>query len=260
MSSSDSDDVAIDALFDPERLVAQSEERVQVAVGCFSFVIEQHLALRNTGQPERDAGTTEQTSTTGAVVWDGSVVAARFVHRNASSLLPAPGLCVELGCGVGGLTGLTLAKLGNSVVFTDLEAVLEPCRSNISANLELEKSSVSVRELVWGTQLCPEVREELAQVQLVVSTDTVYDPCLVEPLLSTVHRLLTMSSSAVAIVSYDTAIGRSRAYAEWEGQVVRYFEHAESVAYTDPRRQFDNGLDDKESVAVWILRQPLLVE
>ena len=114
-SSDDDSDCYIEAL-DVDRLVSQADLEVTVPVGEYEFTVTQHPQLRCTGIQDCSDSLTESTSTTGAVLWDGAVVAARFVAHNHSMLFreaaPAQQRCVELGCGVGGLTGLTLAKLG----------------------------------------------------------------------------------------------------------------------------------------------------
>ena len=120
--------------------------------------------------------------------------------------------------------------------------------ANDASGLFAEIERVHVEQYCWGDDL-PDIFQG---VSLVVSSDTVYDPCLVAPLVKTIHMLLRAVPDAWAVVTYDQAIGREAAYAEWSRQAAEAFDSVEEVRSGDHGREFGQS-EDKESVAVWLL-------
>ena len=99
------------------------------------------------------AAVSECAVTTGAVVWDGSVIAARFLEQNrdyiAELLLAKPTTrlsVLELGAGCCGLVGLVAAALGCNAVVTDCPpAVLAALTRTVESN------TAAIRAAVRGT-------------------------------------------------------------------------------------------------------------
>ncbi|KAF7039792.1 hypothetical protein CFC21_049739 [Triticum aestivum] len=84
---------------------------------------------------------------TGAVVWDSTVVLAKFLeHAADGGLLSVRGArAVDLGAGC----GLVAALLGARVVPTDLPDRVRLLRKNLEENVG---GSATVAELVWGDE------------------------------------------------------------------------------------------------------------
>ena len=77
----------------------------------------------------------EDHSATGAVVWDSSIVLAKYLERIAATHGPMVGTCVELGSGCG-LLGLACARLGLRCTLTDRAELLPLLHSNARANAD----------------------------------------------------------------------------------------------------------------------------
>lgn len=101
-------------------------------------------------------------------------------------------MAVELGAGVG-LASLVLARLGFCVIATDLGVVV---RGVLGGNVERNRAEVGgggrveVRELDWRTYPKEEEEEgEMAEVELIVTADTVYERESVAPLVKTMKKI-----------------------------------------------------------------------
>ena len=205
---------------------------------------------------------TERDSKTGAVLWDGAVVAASLLeecsnagstHRFRDQLNPKGKVVVELGCGCSALPGQVAAALGaKRVALTDLECIVES--GNISVlhrNIERNGFSGDVDLLPhkWGVP----IPAGLSGVQLILAADCIYDLSLVEPLLSSVSNIMTESkqngATCVALVTFDTSVGRHKAYELFEKEARARFEHVEFLDENDISR---DGLAT-DSVKAYIL-------
>jgi hypothetical protein len=98
---------------------------------------------------------------TGAVVWDSSVVLAKFLEHAVDSrhLLLRGARAVDLGSGCG-LVGCVAALLGSHVVLTDLPDRLKLLRKNVHLNVDDVAGSARVTDLVWGDDPDPELLQQ----------------------------------------------------------------------------------------------------
>ncbi|PKA45964.1 hypothetical protein AXF42_Ash019725 [Apostasia shenzhenica] len=128
---------------------------------------------------------------TGAVVWDCGVVLAKFMEHAVDSkrLLLQGRMVVELGSGCG-LVGCVAALLGANVILTDVFDRLRLLKKNVDANLGVLGSpcgSASVRELIWGDDLEPDLIDP--QPDFVLGSDVIYSEESVDDLLHTIRQL-----------------------------------------------------------------------
>ena len=205
---------------------------------------------------------TERDSKTGAVLWDGAVVAASLLeecsnagstHRFRDQLNPKGKVVVELGCGCSALPGQVAAALGaKRVALTDLECIVESGDTSVlRRNIERNGLSGDVDLLPhkWGDP----IPAGLSGVQLILAADCIYDLSLVEPLLSSVSNIMIKSkqngATCVALVTFDTSVGRHKAYELFEKEARSRFEHVEFLDENDISR---NGLAT-DSVKAYIL-------
>ena len=145
----------------------------------------------------------ESTGTTGTTLW----LSAQVVSLHLASLgVPARDplgrrpVAVELGSGIGYLA-LVLASLGYDVIATDIGPALPLLAENIDKNLyTLQQKvgydnvgSIQVLELDWEevstSGRLPAALEAIPELSLIITTDTVYAPQLVEPLFHTISFL-----------------------------------------------------------------------
>jgi predicted nicotinamide N-methyase len=138
---------------------------------------------------------------TGVTAWDGALLLARYLEVCNSNVRGCRVLELGAGCGV---VGITAAALGaQSVLMTDLPCVLPLLQSNIYRNQNLINTdstnyaiSMQCCECDWYQQpLNSRIMSFSANVILVA--DCVWVQELVEPLLTTLHRLVTTSSSTL---------------------------------------------------------------
>ncbi|KAI9594886.1 putative methyltransferase-domain-containing protein [Syncephalis fuscata] len=84
---------------------------------------------------QQDRGVLGHKGTTGSVVWDSSVILARFLAKHAEHGLPLRNKsCIELGSGCG-VVGITCARLGANVCLTDQASMLPLLWRNAKQNL-----------------------------------------------------------------------------------------------------------------------------
>ncbi|OCH95016.1 hypothetical protein OBBRIDRAFT_768598 [Obba rivulosa] len=166
-------------------------------------------------------------STNGTALWLGaqclSLYLAELYRNKALHALSASGKnprAVELGSGVG-LSALALSSIGWDVVATDLPDVISSVlQSNIARNqprLPAQRGRIDVRVLDWtvppeqwswdddksiSSTLHRETSSDSVTASLlgppfdlILSSDTVYSPDLIRPLLRTLHSLARASIS-----------------------------------------------------------------
>jgi hypothetical protein len=136
---------------------------------------------------------------TGVTAWDGALLLARYLEVCSSSVRGCRVLELGAGCGV---VGIVAAALGaQSVLMTDLPSVLPLLQSNMDRNRHLNTNDstnhvigMECCECDWYQQpLNSGIMDFSANVILVA--DCVWVQELVEPLLNTLHILVTTSSS-----------------------------------------------------------------
>jgi predicted nicotinamide N-methyase len=145
-------------------------------------------------------GEHSSTSDTGLAVWDGALILSKFLEfeLTASALTGAAVLDLGAGCGV---TSIVAAALGARVSATDLPYSLPLLRRNVDSNAELLAAaggSVAVDTLDWLATAADGANKLLANVDVVLAADVIWDEELVEPMLRTVERALAGSSVAGA--------------------------------------------------------------
>lgn len=227
-----------------ERLVvAGADFRLDVPGG--QIVIKQDVDAFAAPQADADgAAPTEQQRTTGALLWDASVVLARALTRHPPPLPKRPLRVLELGAGRG-LVGLALAAYGHHVTLTEHPSVLHLLRQSVDANARVLQGhgTIAVCALPWGDE---PAAARLGPLDLVVCADCVYDTALVEPLIRTLRSL----DAPRAVVAFDRAIGRHEAYAAFERQAARVFDRC--APWTELRQMLAES-ESKASVEVIML-------
>ncbi|KAJ3217208.1 hypothetical protein HDU67_008337 [Dinochytrium kinnereticum] len=160
--------------------------------------------------------------TTGSVVWDSGVIAARiFVNAeylSGSDILNVRGrklrveLSEKLGAGTG-IVSLGVAASGASqVIVTDQLNVVKLAQKNFKANSEDLKSPTYVEfvELLWGDEesyhifdsLKPEdASQDPPSLDFIIASDCVYNDSIVPALVTTLHSLTKSSDSRKRIGS-----------------------------------------------------------
>lgn len=125
-----------------------------------------------------------------AVVWDASIVLARYlIHKcEKSPIFLRDKHVLELGSGLG-LCGMTASVLGaKTVLMTDLKEAIRLLEYNVDQNKE-KLGSVEVRELTWSK----EEAEKLTQDKIfdyVLISDCIYYEESIEPLIETLDTIL----------------------------------------------------------------------
>lgn len=153
---------------------------------------------------------------TGTCVWDASVALAKVLERN--QFLVEGRNVLEIGAGRG-LCGICAALLGAaSVVITDLPYVLEPIREELALNglqrapddgsLEAQNEPVVVvAELDWRR---PEdfLRSTEGQkpFDLLLASDVIWMPELVEPLVTALRAILEQNPKAELVLVHTTRL------------------------------------------------------
>ena len=177
-----------DALAVPERL-CHSDECLSLPLRSFRRGGAQVVLEQTFGRGRGGGG-----SSTGAAVWEGSLLMSRLLERGG-----APGVEVgpstrvlELGSGCG-LGAVAAAKLGaGSVVATDGNArVLALLQSNLERN-GLGPPQVRTAQLQWGLDVGPDRPREASDPgppDLVLGADLTYYPGTVPALAATLRDL-----------------------------------------------------------------------
>ncbi|GBG30169.1 Protein-lysine methyltransferase METTL21D [Hondaea fermentalgiana] len=123
---------------------------------------------------------------TGLVVWDGSIVLAKYVEH-AVPLSPQARV-LELGCGTG-VVGLASAALGAGAVYlTDLDYALGNARDNAARNEHLTER-VQVFALDWTAEELDPRAVEHGNLTHILAADVIWVPELVIPFADTLARI-----------------------------------------------------------------------
>lgn len=142
---------------------------------------------------------------TGLIVWDGSIVLAKYLEH---ARVPLEGHDVlELGSGTG-VIGFAAKALGaRSVTMTDLYYTLENLRSSVALNEAagwMAPGSVLVRELDWfapekflaAGAVAPSSRQRPPHIML--AADVIWVESLIPPLVKTIRTLLNAAAPPLA--------------------------------------------------------------
>jgi len=159
----------------------------------------------------------ERVGTTGWTVWTSSYVMLRiiedYLERAASASSPSWGRrewwigkrVMDLSAGLG-LVGLAAARLGASVLLTDIgKKQIETLRANVSLN-GFDETQVAAQELAWGDNSALEqATSSYGPFNLVFACDLVYIGCrddIMEPLADTLLR--TISGGATLLLCFES--------------------------------------------------------
>ncbi|EIM90153.1 uncharacterized protein STEHIDRAFT_52185 [Stereum hirsutum FP-91666 SS1] len=156
----------------------------------------------------------------GTALWLGGQLMAAFLSQTLATRRTPRLRAIELGAGIG-LTSLVLSSIGVDVLATDTHHVISSVlRYNVHQNAPSESASsgsIQVRELDWtvppdkwswdntsvvassnSNEQVPLPSDETDLLgppfDLILSSDTLYSPKLVTPLLRTLHALSLASS------------------------------------------------------------------
>ncbi|XP_072298794.1 protein-lysine N-methyltransferase EEF2KMT [Eucyclogobius newberryi] len=136
--------------------------------------------------------------TTGLVTWEAALFLAEWALDNQQYFNNRAVL--ELGSGVG-LTGITVCSScrPSEFIFSDCHPrVLHKLRENIALN-KLDRQAVRVEELDWSS--VTEERLAAVRADTVIAADVVYDPVVVETLVSLLRRIVASSRADVFVCS-----------------------------------------------------------
>jgi len=155
--------------------------------------------------------------TTGAVVWKITPLFASWITSSnllfKHGVLDSSSTVLELGCGISGIIGLSLAPLIYSYVLTDQEYVLKLLHQNLAENQQdtsssnkgrksnakpkrgsapaiqqKEGSNITATSLDWETdEVTPSLAgsESKRSIDAVIACDCIYNDALIEPLVQT---------------------------------------------------------------------------
>lgn len=123
----------------------------------------------------------------GGMVWDASLILARFLYCNKDSIFEGIDNLLEVGSGTG-ICGLAcgLMKPEVSVTLSDLHSHLPLIKTNIDIN---NTRNVRCEEIDWFRST------DEKKYDMVIGTDCVYDTRLFEPLLDTLDKVTTTKST-----------------------------------------------------------------
>lgn len=139
---------------------------------------------------------------TGGIVWETSVLLLNYLlskkTEDHSFLNEKRILEVGAGCGLLGL-GLAVASEAKEVVVTEARPVLTNLEANLKRNRNLIESPARACALDWTR-----VREDATAAKIsagwadvVLGTDVIFSPALVEPLLQTLDHVLARGDSVI---------------------------------------------------------------
>eukprot|EP00941_MAST-03F_sp_MAST-3F-sp1_P002291 g2291.t1 len=145
----------------------------------------------------------QQDADTGRIVWDGSVVLAKYLENNRELIENKK--VIEVGAGTG-LSGIAAAALqSKSVTLTDLPYCIPNIQRNVDdsekvwAKIGLQKAGkLFVAPLDW---LSP---GKLEKFDVIIGADIVWLSDLVAPLVSVLEKLTNVNPEATVLLSHQT--------------------------------------------------------
>lgn len=222
--------------------VDRTASSVDVVIGSHEFTITQSPGLLRSSV---DRGTT------GAVLWKVTpLVAAWLVDKEnflwQTSILTAKATIVELGCGISGLIGLSMAPLLTQYLLTDQSYVMKHLRHNISTNQPVSSSLLPPKEksfmkvghkavpatltLDWETDSAINVSNALqggSGVTMLVACDCVYNEFLIKPFVQMCWEISALSSEAQSqaptVVLVAQQLRSNDVFLEWLRVMGTYF-------------------------------------
>ena len=207
---------------------------IDIAVGSREFTITQSPGLLRSSV---DGGTT------GAVLWKVTpLVAAWLVNKDnflwQNSILTDEATIVELGCGISGLIGLSMAPLLARYILTDQSYVVKHLKHNIAANAPLTLFGVArkgesrakfrprrvldILTLDWETDSAINIRnalEDRGDVTMLVACDCIYNDFLIKPFVQMCLEICALhsqgQSQAPTIILVAQQLRSDEIFLEW---------------------------------------------
>ena len=214
--------------------VDKTASSIEVTIGSHDFTISQSPGLLYSNA---------DTGTTGAVLWKVTpLVAAWLIDKEnflwKESILTDRATVVELGCGISGLIGLSMAHLVTQYVLTDQSYVMKLLRQNIAVNQAFSsttgprkgkpptnlrpKSNLESLILDWETDSAINVKSALgddAGVTLLVACDCIYNDFLIEPFIQMSLDICALhspaESQAPTVVLVAQQLRSDEVFLEW---------------------------------------------
>lgn len=180
---------------------------------------------------------------TGGIVWETAFVLASFLERALCSSAERKSCdtasVLEVGAGCG-LLGLVLWQAGHDVVLTEVDEAmpilaLNTTNAYAATGRSLDRGPPVAQRLRWGDEDdMSAVLKQRRGYDFIVGTDVVFASRLVQPLLSTMHRM----SHAGTIVYMCMQIRCEDAHAEFLQCAPLYFKRVEDISkrelWSDP--------------------------
>ncbi|CAF0766654.1 unnamed protein product [Didymodactylos carnosus] len=196
---------------------------------------------------------------TGLSIWPSAIYLANYLMKNGYLLRNKQ--ILELGSGVG-ILGLSLLKYIIDIrtfVFSDYsDHVLNLLRQNLSINFpqldccannewtirsENDHTKVQIEELDWNQY--DKLTTDL--YDLIIASDVIYDPSIIESLIKTLKKLLINNSSCIVFMA--NVIRNESTYALFRQKLEESTEQAFVI-----ERIIDNNNDDMTKHSVEILK------
>lgn len=214
--------------------VDSTASSIDVQIGSREFIITQSPGLLRSSA---DSGTT------GAVLWKVTpLVAAWLVDKDnflwQNFILTDKATVVELGCGISGLIGLSMAPLLARYILTDQSYVMKHLKHNIAANHPFPsllvpgkresrakfrpKDILETLTLDWETDSAINVKNALEDrhgVTMLVACDCIYNDFLIKPFVQMCLEICALhsqgQSQAPTVVLVAQQLRSDEIFLEW---------------------------------------------
>ena len=157
-------------------------------------------ALVSTLRASTSVGGGASPASTGALVWGGATRACYLLLDVLATHLPKARV-LSLGAGVAALE-LTAALMGANVLATDLPEVLPLLTANVASNAEAVaagRGKIAVEALDWSQPLPVSVESFMREggpcPRIIIASDCVFWPHLIDPLVATLAALSAAAST-----------------------------------------------------------------
>ena len=229
---------------------------IDVAIGSHDFTINQSPGLLRSNA---EAGTT------GAVLWKVTpLVAAWLIDKGnifwKESILTDAATVLELGCGISGLIGLSMAPFLSKYILTDQHYVMKILRHNVAANQPSSTVARSNRKAVadvaldsrleiltldWETDSAINVRNALGgrqSVNMLVACDCIYNDFLIKPFVGTCADLCKKRSPVgkVPVLLVAQQLRSEEIFEEWLQATMQLF-HVWRVPNDSLNKELQDG-------------------
>jgi hypothetical protein len=221
--------------------IDRTASSLDVTIGSREFTITQSPGLLRSNT---DGGTT------GAVLWKVTPLVAAWLNEDnflwQNSILTDKATIVELGCGISGLIGLSVAPLVNQYILTDQSYVMKQLRQNIVGNQSFSstrmprkgKSPANISPkavpesltLDWETDSAINVRNALGDrhgVTLLLACDCIYNDFLVKPFVQMCLEICALHSQAQSqaptVVLVAQQLRSDEIFLEWLRAMTTHF-------------------------------------